>query len=1685
MTRERERKWFLAICVVGVILFSGVCCVSVLSAPIASQIRTSDAGDYYLYMGTKVPLLRSLEEVTIGFEKEASERKAAELLGRTLGAGKFKVSRVLKKNQATVCSISGLTKNEDVESLIAVLKKEADVKWVYPVFVERKGKTRVIMTDEFGVQLRAGATDADLQNLCQQIGAVVVRKIRLADGQYLLRVAKPKERMTLDVANAAYATAAVEWAEPDFYCEWKLCYTPNDPKLPDQWHLSNIGQGGGKPGADVSAFEAWDVTPGGNPNIVIAIIDDGVELGHEDLAPNIWVNPGEAFNGIDDDGNGYMDDINGWDFFDDNYDPNPKGDNDEHGVSVAGVAAAVGDNATGVCGAAYRAKILAVKVARYDTASGPGFASDSVLGEAIRYAASIADVLNNSWGGGLPSAPIDSAIAYAVTHGRGGKGCVVLFASGNSADQGLPFVGYPASNPLAIAVGASTNLDKRSFYSQYGPMLDFVAPSNGGTLGITTTDRTGGFGYDGGDYTSAFGGTSSATPLSAGVAALVLSVNPNLRWDEVRWILRETCDKIGEYEYVSGRNLYYGNGRINAYQAVLAASQPVAMPTPVPANYYVDCGLGSDLYGDGSLYNPWRTLTYAISRTSEGDTIGAAGGTYDVLIGETFPIRPKSGMTIVGDTKFLTPTIEGPWELLSTNDDCFRCIGVSNVTLRNLFIMSGFNGITARDASLTLDGCSLWQNDYDGIQADNASLSIFGSYVYGNGRYGIFLVKSSAQVVGNALYGNTAYGIFFNDSSGGLVENNLLYDNGTYGVCCSRSSPPLIRFNEFDSAGTTAHVACFDGSDPEIAYNTFLGTEPAKPLPSMGSLAALKLKPQDKPIVASSVVAQRMAASAPQSDGEVIVDNDDGSPAYMETGVWTTGLDSGYNGLTYRYAQGGDAATATWTGYLSQTGYYDVSTIYRRNADRVTAAAFIIHASDGDHAIDINQNGADQIVETHIGTFPFDAGDNSITLNASTSTPSGDMVIADAVRFVYVLATPTPSPTPEAALQIVNPSVQHVTAKSAVIIFDTNKEAVEGWVTYGIAPDVLDEDVHLVSTGTHFEIELRGLDAMTTYYYRIYAKTALGKTASYPVLSSDPPQSFSTEFWNTATGIRADYSSPHVHDNYIAGATEYGIYTSESGGRVERNEITQVLSVSGSVNAAAVYANSRSGLLVSSNIFFDNGLAISCARSSPLIVNNMISAPGLSSIMLAEGIEVNRYSNPTIVNNTITGTAIGILCDEFSSAKVRNCIIWGNSVDLLQCGAEYSDTGMGIAGTGNIALDPLLIDDGMGRYYLDWDSPCIDAGSASYAPATDFEGDSRPLGAAPDMGADEFRTNWSWGFGAGAEGWTFGSAPGYLSEPTPSVSGNALGLTTHTNTNCFGYWQSPWQGLEGFRDNLYRARFAVATDVTPQALVPQIRLRAIPTTLQQADYLTISSIGDGAYSPTPAGRTYDLYFIPPPCIYGTGESPLNVFLTFDVLNFAADDAAEATVQINSVSVDRVSVNDLTGFQNIVSYEFATGQEGWTSSGVITPFTPPAAYFAPEVLALQAADNTNCYGFWTSPVRTVPIEANRLYRAHFVVATDQTESWKVPTFRVRVQADNLQASVAKEVVSSGDSGNSPSASNTCIYPVYIYPPQEAVGTPQDGLSLAFEIMNFNPADSGDAKLFLMGVYVQSLDIPAIP
>jgi len=331
-------------------------------------------------------------------------------------------------------------------------------------------------------------------------------------------------------------------------------FVPNDTQYASQWHLPQV-----------HAPDAWDLTSGA-ASVVVAVLDSGTEFTHDDLGSgsdgyqNVWLNAGEdawsdpddptTGNGIDDDGNGFVDDWKGYNF--------DLGTNDSsglfyHGTAVAGMVAAKTNNNLGVAGVAGGNNSAGVSIMIGNI--GVNSPNGSVLDDAILYAAAQgARIVQMSLTVGS-SAAIDAAIDDVYNN----HGVLVVNAAGNSATN---FVGYPASHPNVMAVGATNQVDSKVSFSQYGPNLEIAAP------GVDMLMPTTGNGYTTSD------GTSFSAPLVSGVAGLVFSRHPTLSNIQVREILIQSADKVGGYDYNHdlsdpGRSLELGYGRVNAESALL------------------------------------------------------------------------------------------------------------------------------------------------------------------------------------------------------------------------------------------------------------------------------------------------------------------------------------------------------------------------------------------------------------------------------------------------------------------------------------------------------------------------------------------------------------------------------------------------------------------------------------------------------------------------------------------------------------------------------------------------------------------------------------------------------------------------------------------------------------------------------------------------------------------------------------------------------------------------------------------------------------------------------------------------------------------------------------------------------------------------------------------------------------
>lgn len=418
--------------------------------------------------------------------------------------------------------------------------------------------TAQVLTRQFSLKVAGGHT---IEEITGAHGLAVVERIEFSPNTYVVETRSQSLLAGLNTANALYESGVAEFATPLLMRQMQKRLIPNDSLFGNQWHLRNTSQGAAGTGAiagnDVNIVSAWDQVTGAGVNI--AIVDDGLELSHSDLSGNVRTDVDIDLN--DSDG-----------------DPSPEG-GDSHGTSVAGVAGAVGNNASGVVGAAFDATLIGVRLIGapandLQEAQGaaylvnPPLASDRVW------------ISSNSWGPTDDGHTLETfgpltkaALENGAMNGRGGKGIIYCWAGGNGRlnNDFTNFDGYTSSR-YTISVGASGANGVVSYYSESGSSLLVNSPSSWTNAGITTTTI-------GNAYTSNFSGTSSATPLVSGIVALMLEKNPYLGWRDVQHILAETATQIDAANpdwQTNGAGLTfnhtYGYGRIDATAAVNAAS---------------------------------------------------------------------------------------------------------------------------------------------------------------------------------------------------------------------------------------------------------------------------------------------------------------------------------------------------------------------------------------------------------------------------------------------------------------------------------------------------------------------------------------------------------------------------------------------------------------------------------------------------------------------------------------------------------------------------------------------------------------------------------------------------------------------------------------------------------------------------------------------------------------------------------------------------------------------------------------------------------------------------------------------------------------------------------------------------------------------------------------------------------
>ena len=531
----------------------------------------------YLSLNTEYAFL-SLKEQKVPVEiQQHSSVRFADFRSDDSDQKQYQTKKGARRFYTELKLTEKLSDNQYLE-LLSDMKRQNKNVIISPYF-KINGSDIVGLSNFFYVKLKNERDTTLLMQMTKQTGTVIIEQYQFRPLWFLLSTTEDSESNALEYSNLFYESGLFQTAEPDLMVDLLQCV--NDTHFNNQWGLRNTGQYGGTNGIDIKACDAWQISTGSN--VTVAVIDHGIELDHPDLAANIHPLNFDCQTGT-------------------LIEPAPQMVRGSHGVACAGIVGAIQNNSAGISGVAPNCRLMAISHSLTLTAN-----AREQLATGIDWAwRNGADVISNSWGhDALQGQFITEAIDSAVIRGRQGKGCVVVFATGNDNRSS---VSYPASLNSVIAVGAISPCGQRksptscdgetNWGSNYGTALDVVAP---GVL-VPTTDRQGSAGYNPNshihtgnrvasdyadqNYTVWFNGTSAATPHVAGIAALILSVRPDLTQAQVRHAIESSCTKLSGYTYSNNSahtngtwNNQVGHGLVNAHAALQSLAPHISGST--------------------------------------------------------------------------------------------------------------------------------------------------------------------------------------------------------------------------------------------------------------------------------------------------------------------------------------------------------------------------------------------------------------------------------------------------------------------------------------------------------------------------------------------------------------------------------------------------------------------------------------------------------------------------------------------------------------------------------------------------------------------------------------------------------------------------------------------------------------------------------------------------------------------------------------------------------------------------------------------------------------------------------------------------------------------------------------------------------------------------------------------------
>ncbi len=1174
----------------------------------------------------------------------------------------------------------------------------------------------------------------------------------------------------------------VEYAEPDY--KLQTCVIPNDTSFSNQWGFYQTND------CDIDAPETWDIEKG-STTIVVAISDTGVDYNHQDLAANIWTNPGETpGDGIDNDSNGYVDDYYGWDFV---YDDNNPMDVHGHGSHVAGIAGAVTNNGLGVAGTAWYCKIMAVKCFNDN-----GFGWHSDCSQSIIYAADNgAKVINMSWGGSSPSSLWEDALKYAWD-----EGVVLCAAAGNDNSSSLHYpAGYSTENGYGscsvIAVGASNKNDARAFFSSYGPWVTVYAP---GEHILSTIP---------GDEYATWNGTSMATPFVSGVCGLLFSHFGTISNLYVRERIKIRADYVG---------LPNDKGRLNAYNVLGTKTLPLLIITtslpggcvnspytqnliavggkePYIWSYTGSLPDGLTLSSDGLISGTPTTagrfiFTAQVSDQTESSTfkelsiyvelrevivynsLGEIIGTYTTIQAGVNACPVDGTVSVSAGTYNEAVYINKRIALIGVGTPTITAQGFSEINTVT------FDGITTNNALISgfmiTSASENWTNG-NGISCNNTSPTITNNIISGNNNGIVCNPSSSPTITNNTISGNNWRGIFCSSSSP-VITNNTISGNNWGGIFCSSSSP-VITNNTI--SGNSNGIICDFSSSPAITNNTISGN--GNGINCWDSFPKI----HNNIIIENGTTSTNFYGIYVQS----------GNPTIDYNNVWGNGLSGNNN---YYNCSAGLHDISFAPQFIGNGNFHLSSISLCIDAGSNTASGIYGISTDKDGNMRIVNGTIDMGAYEYQDTPSFTGSISGIITDTSGNPISGALVKVISQKLTESLLTRGEARTEaDGTFVITNlPFGTYTLRASSSNYHHSYKEVVVDSSISGIMIEILSISTTVLyvaatnrsgtengSPNSPYSTIQRGVDATIngdtinvgsgTYIESIFINKQIKIIgAGYDTTTIDGGVNFSGNFGSNyslegfkitgaGNGILCDNSNPAITNNIISGySSGHGIYCFNSSSPIITNNI-----ISGNGYGIICSSRSYSSPIITNNTISGNNWGGICCYwySSPIITNNTIS--GNSNY----GIYCYLYSSSSkITNNTISGNSgYGIYCYSFSSPKIYNNIITENGTTnpdyygiYVQSGnptINYNNVwGNGLSGNNNyynctygpndISSGPQFISPS--DFHLQPTSPSIDKGyNFVEVPSTDKDGKLRIIDgdndgtATIDMGAYEFQSH--------------------------------------------------------------------------------------------------------------------------------------------------------------------------------------------------------------------------------------------------------------------------------------------------------------------------------------------------------